>query len=74
VVAGVVGLKKFSYDIWGDTVNIAARMEQNGEMGRINISGSTYEFVKDQYDCEYRGKIKAKNMGTFDMYFLNPPE
>ncbi len=71
VVAGIVGLRKFSYDIWGDTVNIAARMEQNSEEGKINISESTYQLIKDKYPCIYRGKIEAKNKGSIDMYYLN---
>ena len=71
VVAGIVGLKKFAYDIWGDTVNVASRMEQNCEAGRVNISGTTYELVKNEFDCEYRGKIQAKNKGEIDMYFVN---
>ncbi len=70
VVAGIVGLKKFAYDIWGDTVNIASRMEQNSEAGKINISGYTYELVKEQFNCSYRGKIEAKNKGEIDMYFV----
>lgn len=70
LVAGIVGVKKYAYDIWGDTVNIAARMEQNSEAGMINISGSTYELVKDKFTLEYRGKIEAKNKGMVDMYFV----
>ena len=70
VVAGVVGTKKYAYDIWGDTVNIAARMEQNSETGKINISGTTYELVKEKFNCAYRGKIPAKNKGEIDMYFV----
>ncbi len=70
LVAGIVGLRKFAYDIWGDTVNVAARMEQHGEEGKINISGSTYELVKDKVSCTYRGKIEAKNKGQIDMYFV----
>ncbi|MBN8676888.1 MAG: hypothetical protein J0M29_01605 [Chitinophagales bacterium] len=70
VVAGVVGSKKFAFDIWGDTVNIAARVEQAGEGGRINISGEVYQSVKDAYPCHYRGKIAAKNKGEIDMYFI----
>ena len=70
VVAGIVGVKKYAYDIWGDTVNIAARMEQNSEAGKVNISGSTYELVKDKFKCEHRGKISAKNKAEIDMYFV----
>ena len=71
VVAGVVGKHKFQYDIWGDAVNIAARMEQNSIPGRINISGTTHSLVKDYFNCEYRGKIAAKHKGDMEMYFVN---
>jgi class 3 adenylate cyclase len=70
VVAGIVGVKKFAYDIWGDTVNTAARMESSSEPGKINLSGATYALLKDAFDCDYRGKITAKNKGEIDMYFL----
>lgn len=70
VVAGVVGVKKFAYDIWGDTVNIAARVESNGEAGRVNISETTYRLIKYSFDCLYRGKVEAKNKGLIDMYFV----
>jgi adenylate cyclase len=70
VVAGIVGTKKFAYDIWGDTVNIASRMESSGEPGKVNISSSTYELVKKNFICDYRGKIEAKNKGMIDMYFV----
>ena len=73
VVAGIVGLKKFAYDIWGDTVNTASRMENTGETDRVNISGSTFERVKDRFTCSYRGKVKAKHKGEIDMYFVTPP-
>lgn len=70
VIAGVVGKNKFAYDIWGDAVNTASRMESSGEPGKVNISGDTFELVKDQFNCVYRGKIKAKNKGDIDMYFV----
>jgi len=71
LVAGVVGRKKFAYDIWGDTVNIAARMEQNSEPGKINISESTQKMVSNKYNFTHRGKISAKNKGEIDMYFVD---
>lgn len=70
VVAGIVGVKKYAYDIWGDTVNTAARMEQYSDAGKVNISAATYELVKEEFTCEYRGKINAKNKGEIDMWFV----
>ncbi len=70
IVAGVVGKKKYAYDIWGDTVNIASRMESSGEPGKVNISSSTYNHIKGLHNCTYRGKISAKNIGEIDMYFV----
>ena len=70
LVAGVVGSEKFSYDVWGDTVNTASRFESSGVPGRVNISSATYELVKDFFECEYRGKIPAKNKGEVDMYLV----
>ncbi len=70
VVAGIVGVKKFAYDIWGDTVNTAARMESNSEPGKINISGATYELVKNNFAAHYRGQIEAKGKGAVAMYFV----
>lgn len=76
IVAGIVGVKKFQYDIWGDTVNIASRMESNGEIGKVNISNSAYQLVKDEADLsfEYRGKIRAKGKGELEMYFVKYSE
>ncbi|MEJ7767973.1 MAG: adenylate/guanylate cyclase domain-containing protein [Chitinophagaceae bacterium] len=71
VVAGIVGTKKFAYDIWGDTVNIASRMESAGVEGKINISSATYNLVKDDFTCSYRGKVHAKGKGIIDMYFVD---
>lgn len=72
VIAGVLGSKKFSYDIWGDSVNVANRMESSGEVGRVNVSESTYLLIRDIFDCEYRGKVPVKGMDEkMDMYFVN---
>jgi adenylate cyclase len=70
VVAGVVGKHKFAYDIWGDAVNLAARMEEQGEEGRINISGATYAKIRRHYRCTHRGKHEVYNKGLVDMYFV----
>ncbi len=70
VVAGVVGKRKYAFDIWGDTVNVASRMESSGEIGHVNISAYTYDLVREEFDCQYRGKVDAKGKGQIDMYFV----
>lgn len=70
VIAGVVGHKKISYDIWGDTVNTASRMESSCTPGRINISGITYDYIKEYFICDYRGKMPVKYKGNIDMYYV----
>ncbi|GAB3227190.1 AAA family ATPase [Algoriphagus aestuariicola] len=72
VIAGIVGIKKFAYDIWGDTVNIASRMETSGQAGKINISGDTYRLIEDRFRFIPRGKIEVKNKGQVEMYFVEP--
>ena len=71
VVAGVVGQKKYAYDIWGDAVVMAARMEQSGEIDKVNISETTYELIKEDFNCQYRGEIAAKHKGQVKMYFVD---
>ena len=72
VVAGIVGLKKFQYDIWGDTVNTASRMESNGRVGKVNISNDTYELIKNdpEFSFESRGKVSVKGKGEMEMWFV----
>jgi adenylate cyclase len=70
IIAGVVGSKKLTYDIWGDSVNTASRMETHGAPDRVNISGITYELTKEYFDCEYREKVPIKNMGAVEMFFV----
>jgi class 3 adenylate cyclase len=71
VIAGVVGIRKFAFDIWGESVNMASRMESSGAPGRINVSERTYTRVKDFFSCEHRGKVKTKEGREIDMYFVD---
>ena len=71
LIAGVIGRKKFAYDVWGNTVNLASRMESSGEIGKVNISNATYELIKDEFICEYRGNIPVKGNVSMEMYFLS---
>jgi len=71
LVAGIVGVKKFAYDIWGDTVNTAARMEQHSEAGKINISAATHALLSDEFVCSFRGELEAKHKGKLGMYFVS---
>jgi len=70
VVAGVIGLTKFSYDLWGDTVNVAQRMESNGIPGQIQVTAAVYERLKDQFSFKLRGTIEIKGKGEMMAYFL----
>ncbi len=70
LMAGIIGERKFAYDVWGDSVNIASRMETHGDIGKINISAYTNEMVKDFFVTEHRGKVEAKNKGQIDMFFV----
>ena len=70
LIAGVVGKKKFTYDIWGSTVILASRMEEVGEIGKINISATTCDYVHDKFNCDYRGKVNVEGQGDVDMYFV----
>jgi class 3 adenylate cyclase len=70
VVAGIVGINKWQYDIWSDAVNIASRMETISGTGRINLSENTYNEIKSEFPCKYRGEIEVKNRGLLKMYFL----
>jgi class 3 adenylate cyclase len=70
VVTGVVGKRKYAFDVWGDTVNVASRMESAGEPGRVNVSAYTYDLIRTEFECEYRGKVDEKGKGRIDMYFV----
>ena len=70
VVSGVVGIHKFSYDIWGDTVNTASRMETHGTPGKVNVSEATYQLIKSHFDCAPRGKVEVKGKGDLEMYWV----
>ncbi len=70
VVAGIVGTKKFQYDIWGDTVNTASRLETSCEVGKVNISGQVYQHIKNLFNCSYRGKVETKGKGKIEMYYV----
>jgi adenylate cyclase len=74
LVAGVIGKSKFQYDLWGDTVNIAARMESHGQPGRVHISDATYQLIKDDFECECRGTIPVKGKGEMVTWFLLGPK
>lgn len=71
LMAGVIGHKKFAYDIWGDTVNVASRLESTGEPGRINVSAATAALIRGEFACEARGRIAIKNAGEIDMFFAS---
>jgi adenylate cyclase len=73
VVGGLIGSEKLSFDLWGDTVNLASRIESSGLANRINISAHMYELIKDEYPCSYRGKIEVKDKGKVDLYYINGP-
>jgi adenylate cyclase len=71
IVAGVIGRKKFAYDLWGDTVNTASRMESYGTGGQIQITPTTYELIEDDFDCEPRGVIEVKGKGKMNVWYVN---
>jgi class 3 adenylate cyclase len=73
-VAGVIGLKKFIYDVWGDTVNTASRMESTGVPGRLQVSRATYERLADEFEFEHRGMVEVKGKGQLETWFLIRPK
>jgi adenylate cyclase len=73
IVAGVVGKIKYSYDVWGNTVNVANKMERLSLAGKINITAATYELIRDEFDCEYRGIAELSENESIEMYFVNSP-
>ena len=73
MIGGVIGKKKFVYDLWGDAVNIASRMESHGVAGKIQITQATYELIHDQFACEWRGKMEIKGRGEMSTWFLTAP-
>jgi class 3 adenylate cyclase len=70
VVAGVIGDYKFCYDVWGDTVNMASRLETNSSIGKVNVSEDSYHHIKQKFNCTSRGEIEVKNKGKLRMYFV----
>jgi class 3 adenylate cyclase len=70
VVAGVIGRKRFLYDLWGDAVNTASRMESHGTPGRIQITRATYELLQDEFVCDYRGTVPVKGKGDMETWYL----
>ena len=70
-VGGIIGKEKLTFDLWGDTVNLASRMESTCEPGRINVSAYSCELIKGRYPCSYRGRIETKDRGPMDMYFVD---
>ena len=69
-MAGVIGRRKFSYDLWGDTVNVASRIESAGRPGRVNLSSETHRLIGERIECEFRGRLEAKGKGAIEMYFI----
>ena len=73
IIAGIIGKMKFQYDLWGDTVNVAARMEQHGEVGKVHISAASYELIKDAFECDPRGVIPIKGKEKMETWFVVAP-